>query len=88
MLSFNYFFLILLLILDITFLCSLCLLCCSIETRMGEALRAQQTALEGSVLAAVRSGALTPAPDSREAAEVQIFNLLQAGHYNTAFQQV
>ncbi|XP_075211896.1 enhancer of mRNA-decapping protein 4 homolog Ge-1 isoform X2 [Lycorma delicatula] len=60
----------------------------SIETRMGEALRAQQTALEGSVLAAVRSGALTPAPDSREAAEVQIFNLIQAGHYNTAFQQV
>lgn len=59
----------------------------SIETRMGEALRAQQTALEGSVLAAVRSGALTPAPDSREHNEAQIYNLIQAGHYNSAFQQ-
>lgn len=64
----------------------------SIETNINEAmtktLRAQTVALEGSVIAAVRSRAVTPAPQvDITVMQTQLLHLVGHGQINTAFQQ-
>lgn len=65
----------------------------SIETNINEAitktLRAQTAALEGSVIAAVRSRGVTPAPQvDITVMQTQLLQLVNQGQINTAFQQV
>lgn len=64
----------------------------SIESNINEAitktLRAQTAALEGSVIAAVRSRGVTPAPQvDITVMQTQLLQLVNQGQINTAFQQ-
>lgn len=52
------------------------------------ALTLQQAALEGSVMAAVRSRAVTPAVVDTQLQQTQILQLISQGQVNCAFQQV
>lgn len=62
----------------------------SVNEAVTKALRIQQATLEGTVLAAVRSRAVTPAPHvlDTQLQQHQILQLINQGQLNSAFQQV